>query len=387
MSWPLVSLESLLEIKKGKKHEPCEIPSKLTRRFLQIDDLRNDNKIKYTLDKKGVFADKTDVIIAWDGANAGTIGFGKEGLIGSTLAKLSFDLEQVNTEYLGRFLQSKFRELRENCTGATIPHISKPFLVSLKIPLPPLEAQKQIAAVLEKSDQLRKDCKLMGKELNSLAQSVFIDMFGDPATNPKGWEIGVIGDLLASANYGTSEKSSTEVLKYPVLRMNNITYDGGWNFNSLKYMDMNEKDEDKYLVKDGDILFNRTNSKELVGKTAVYREEKPMAYAGYLVRARCNYKGNPDYISALMNSKYGKQTLQSMCKSIVGMANINAKEFQAIKIAKPPVELQNEYSIHVKKIQKFIKDAKKQEVEYSSAFNALMQKAFKGQLNLKTKAA
>ena len=298
--------------------------------------------------------------------------------------------KKVDIKYLYFCMLYSAKRLEAEGNGATFKEVSKKVVEGFKIPLPPLEIQKQIAAVLEKADQLRKDCRQMEQELNSLAQSVFIDMFGDPVTNPKGWEMGTIGQLLKSANYGTSEKSSTDILQYPVLRMNNITYEGGWDFTSLKYMDMSEKDEEKYLVESGDILFNRTNSKELVGKTAVYREDKPMAYAGYLVRARCNEKGNPDYISAFMNSKYGKQTLQSMCKSIVGMANINAQEFQKIKIAKPLVELQNEYSEKVGKIQALIREAKAQEEEYRDAFNALMQKAFKGELKLKpskTKAA
>lgn len=98
--------------------------------------------------------------------------------------------------------------------------------------------------------------------------------------------------------------------------MNNITYEGNWDFSALKYMDMSKEDENKYLVKSGDILFNRTNSKELVGKTAVYREVSSMAYAGYLVRARCNELAHPDYISSFMNSKYGKKT-SSQCVKVL----------------------------------------------------------------------
>ncbi|MCU8019071.1 restriction endonuclease subunit S [Shewanella sp. SM72] len=288
---------------------------------------------------------------------------------------------KVDVKYLYFCMLHSAERLENEGNGATFKEVSKKIVEAFKIPLPPLETQKQIAAVLEKADQLRKDCQQMEQELNSLAQSVFIEMFGDPATNPKGWKIGTIAELLSSANYGTSEKSSTDILKYPVLRMNNITYEGNWDFTSLKYMDMDEKDEDKYLVQDGDILFNRTNSKELVGKTAVYREKEPMAYAGYLVRARCNKFGHPDYISSFMNSKYGKQTLQTMCKSIVGMANINAKEFQSIKIAKPPIELQIDFSVRIAKIRALIQEVKLQDLEYQKVFNALMQKAFSGEHN------
>ncbi|HDZ9228219.1 TPA: restriction endonuclease subunit S [Vibrio cholerae] len=290
--------------------------------------------------------------------------------------------EKVDTNYLYYFLISKKNDFIRDGVGGAQPNISATYLKTVSFPLPPLETQKKIAAVLEKADQLRKDCKLLEQELNSLAQSVFIDMFGDPVTNPKGWEIVTIGDLLLSANYGTSEKASTEKKKYPVLRMNNITYEGNWDFSSLKYMDMSEDDEDKYLVESGDILFNRTNSKELVGKTAVYREATPMAYAGYLVRARCNELAHPEYISSFMNSRFTKKTLQSMCKSIVGMANINAKEFQKISVAKPPIELQQEFARRVEAIRAEVEATKQQGYEYDHLFNSLMQKAFKGELTL-----
>ncbi|WOQ86411.1 restriction endonuclease subunit S [Vibrio cholerae] len=124
--------------------------------------------------------------------------------------------EKVDTNYLYYFLISKKNDFIRDGVGGAQPNISATYLKTVSFPLPPLETQKKIAAVLEKADQLRKDCKLLEQELNSLAQSVFIDMFGDPVTNPKGWEIVTIGDLLLSANYGTSEKASTEKKKYPV---------------------------------------------------------------------------------------------------------------------------------------------------------------------------
>ena len=90
--------------------------------------------------------------------------------------------------------------------------------------------------------------------------------------------------------------------------MNNITYEGSWNLSDLKYVDIPPKDLPKYLAKKGDILFNRTNSKELVGKTAIFREDTPMVYAGYLIRARTNELAHPDYIAGYLNSPHGKST-------------------------------------------------------------------------------
>ena len=81
-------LGNIVQIKKGKKPDIVEVPDKGSVRVLQIDDLRNDKNLKYTNDKSGVFANKDDVLIVWDGANAGTIGYGKTGYIGSTIALL-----------------------------------------------------------------------------------------------------------------------------------------------------------------------------------------------------------------------------------------------------------------------------------------------------------
>ncbi|MDM8536938.1 restriction endonuclease subunit S, partial [Desulfobacterales bacterium HSG17] len=134
------------------------------------------------------------------------------------------------------------------------------------------------------------------------------------------------------------------------------------------------------LAYKGEMFFNRTNSKELVGKTAVFREEMPMAFAGYLVKLIANDRGNTEYISAYLNSKHGKSVLLNKAKNIVGMANINAEELKNIKINIPPVELQNTFADQSHKIE-----AKKEEMikslqELEDNFNALMQRAFKGDI-------
>ncbi|VAW55521.1 Type I restriction-modification system, specificity subunit S, partial [hydrothermal vent metagenome] len=137
----------------------------------------------------------------------------------------------------------------------------------------------------------------------------------------------------------------------------------------------------------GDILFNRTNSKDLVGKTAVFREDKPYIFAGYLVRSKVNALAEPEYISSFLNSKYGKTVLRYMCKSIVGMANINAKEYQSIKILIPPISQQQKYALIVKKCERDLVDYKQSLSRSEDLFSSLTQQAFKGQLSKQAEAA
>ena len=168
--------------------------------------------------------------------------------------------------------------------------------------------------------------------------------------------------------------------------MNNITYEGEMDFESLKYIDLTEKEESKFLAQKGDVLFNRTNSKELVGKTGLFNSEAKMAIAGYLVRARVNERANPYFLWGYMNSKHGKAVLRHMCKSIVGMANINAQEFQNIKIVIPPLEKQKSFANRVSEIERQKKIVRANRDKSDLLFNSLLQKAFKGELT-STKAA
>ncbi|MCF6251089.1 MAG: restriction endonuclease subunit S [Methylococcaceae bacterium] len=294
----------------------------------------------------------------------------------------------LNIDYFRRFLATNLfkKQLGRLITGSAQLNFGPSHLKQMFVPLPPLEEQKRIAEILDKADALRRKRQQAIDLTDQLLRSVFLDMFGDPVTNPKGWPIGKIGDLLFHVNYGTSAKAGGSG-KYPILRMNNITYDGNWNLNSLKYIDMDEKDRKKYTAEQGDILFNRTNSKQLVGKTAVFEENKPYIFAGYLVRAKVNNLANPYYISAYMNSDYGKTILRHMCKSIVGMANINAKEFQSIKIPIPPIEEQEKYSRFLERTKKNICHYEKCMLDCNLLFNSLTQQAFRGELTKQSEVA
>ncbi|EFL0511569.1 restriction endonuclease subunit S [Escherichia coli] len=243
-------------------------------------------------------------------------------------------------------------DLTKKTITTSIPGLNRDDLYDTFIKLPPFEEQKRIVDLLDKAEGIRQKREQAIKLAGDFLRAKFLEMFGTPANNIHRFPTGKIRDLVDSVNYGTSAKASIDSGEYPILRMGNITYQGGWDFTDLKHLDLSVKEKDKFLVKEGDLLFNRTNSKELVGKTAVYEENRPMAFAGYLIRVRPNPIGNNYYISGYLNSIHGKITLMNMCKSIVGMANINAQELQNIEILIPPKHLQDEYEIIYKKIKK-----------------------------------
>ncbi|HCK1094336.1 TPA: restriction endonuclease subunit S [Escherichia coli] len=295
---------------------------------------------------------KGDLLVGMDGDFNREYWKGTDALLNQRVCKITPNPETLDKNFLYHFLQKELDKIHATTDVVTVKHLSVKKIQDIKIRLPSLKEQKRIAAILDKADAIRQKREQAIKLADDFLRAKFLEMFGTPANNMHRFPKGTIRDLVDSVNYGTSAKASIDSGEYPILRMGNITYQGRWDFTDLKYLDLSVKEKDKYLVKEGDLLFNRTNSKELVGKTAVYEEDRPMAFAGYLIRVRPNSIGNNYYISGYLNSIHGKITLMNMCKSIVGMANINAQELQNIEILIPPKHLQDEYEIIYKKIKK-----------------------------------
>ncbi|MBB1504099.1 restriction endonuclease subunit S [Pseudoalteromonas sp. SG41-1] len=388
MSWPLAKFKDVAQIVTGSTPKKVDGNYNGTVPFVTPGDLGSNALIsnaKVTVTEKGAksgrLLPKGTVMVCCIGATIGKVGIAERDVISNQqINSLIFDELQVYPKYGYYFCLTIKPLLLNRSSSTTMPIVNKSNFSEFEIPLPPLDEQKRIAAILDKADAIRRKRQQAIKLTDDFLRSVFLDMFGDPVTNPKGFPIGTIRDFVETANYGSSGKASETKGQYPMLRMGNITYEGAWDFTNLKYIDLSEKDKPKYLTQKGDLLFNRTNSKELVGKTAVFEEEKPMAIAGYLIRVRTNELGNNYYLSGYLNSAHGKKTLVGMCKSIVGMANINAQELQDIKILLPPIELQNEYEQIVRATKSKLKSFDKSAELLDDNFNSLSQQALKGQL-------
>ena len=235
--------------------------------------------------------------------------------------------------------------------GANINNLKWSELSKFEIPVPPKDVQERIVAELDLLNGVLDKQKAQLKELDNLAQSIFYDMFGDPIENPKGWNVKTIGDICRSVSYGTSAKASSTG-RYKYLRMNNITYSGELDQTDLKYIDMTEAEYEKYSVVEGDVLFNRTNSLDLIGKTTYMHGFEPMIIAGYIIRVRLNDMALSVYVSKFMNTPALKKLLKSMAKGAVNQSNINSKELQSIKIPVPPLSLQQTFADKIASIEK-----------------------------------
>ena len=243
------------------------------------------------------------------------------------------------------------------------------------IRLPKLDIQEKIIKKIMTLEKILENNKLKLKFLSELNKSLFTTMFGDIKTNDKNWEIKKLGEVIQT-QYGTSKKATSIVTGFPILRMNNITYSGEMDYRDLKYIELSDNEKEKFLLKKGELLFNRTNSKELVGKTGLFELDTPMAFAGYLIKMKPSNLIHSKFLLFFMNSEFMKKLLYNKAKNIVGMANINAKELEDFSIILPPIELQNKFAERIEKIEKLSFEIEEAIKEAENLYNSLISKYF-----------
>ncbi|WP_299466017.1 hypothetical protein [uncultured Microscilla sp.] len=193
------------------------------------------------------------------------------------------------------------------------------------------------------------------------------------------WDYKPIKDTKGIKNriQGTGKISNNEEVGEPMLRMNNLTYKGEISLDDLKWVEFSEKEKNTFKLKNRNVLFNRTNSPELVGKIAVWDKSDGYTFAGYLVRLELNEEIlNPYYLASFFNSDFGKKVLKSKARLSGNLANISGSTFLKQLILLPPIELQNDYEKIYLRVQKQ-KSICTQQVELlKQLFQAYLQNAF-----------
>ena len=251
-------------------------------------------------------------------------------------------------EYLWHFVrQPRFREAaKRSFTGtAGQQRVPRSFMENASIPLPPLDEQRRIVDILNRSARIDVLRRRAAERLREFVPALFIKLFGDPVDNPMGWPTERLGEFCVEAQYGTSQKANERGDGVPVLRMGNVTYDGDLDDTELKHVVLADAEIAKYRLRTGDILFNRTNSRHLVGKTGLWDGRYLAVAASYFVRLRLDVsRVIPVYVWAAMNSTAVKYRLFAMARGAIGQANINAGELKSISLPVPPVELQRRYA-------------------------------------------
>lgn len=256
MNWPLAPLSSIGSVNTGStpktnvaEYWDGDIP------FVTPSELGSGEPITWADRRLTTQGAAVSRIVPTEAVLVCCIGsLGKTGISGTPVVAnqqinwIDFDKTKVWPRYGYYACERLGRTLESSSASTTIPIVNKSRFSELTIALPSLGEQRRIAAILDKADALRRKRRRAIELLDSLTQSIFLEMFGDPGTNPKGFPRGVVGDLLEETQYGTSAKAGPDGA-LPILRMGNVTNDGRVVVDDLKFIDLSEKEVEKYTVR------------------------------------------------------------------------------------------------------------------------------------------
>lgn len=376
----VVKLGDIIKLSKGKKADDVT-SNKIVgqKRYIQIDDLRNDDNLKYT-SSKGVEVSPDDVVIAWDGANAGTIGFGLTGIIGSTLAKIAITDPEIDPQYLGLFLRSKVNYLRSKTTGATIPHINKATLMTIEIPIIALNEQKRIVKILREAESLRQKRNESLKLLDSYLRTTFLTMFSEDkhlakvtleslSQNKKGsMRTGPFGSDLKHSEF---IDSGVAVLGIDNAVKNQFTWDKRRFISFEKYEKLK-----RYTIFPRDVIVTIMGT---TGRSAVIPDDIPLAINTKHLAAITfdETKANPYFMCySLQADPRITRQIQQRSKGAI-MDGLNLTIIKNLEFSAWPIERQNKFEVIYHKVQSLRQDMTEQAEVMNAQFEALAQKAFK----------
>lgn len=296
----------------------------------------------------------------------------------------SKDKEYLNTKYLYYFMSKYIEILRNQSIGGVIKYIKLGNLTDAKIPVPSLKEQLKVVEILDKAKKVLDKRKEAISLLDELVKSKFIEMFGNPSINNKGWVVDKLSTVVSNIENGKSFvcEGFSRSGEYPaILKLSAVTY-GIYNSNENKALTDKSLYVESVEVKNGDLLFTRKNTPELVGMSAyVYNTEPNLMMPDLIFRFNTNEKINKIYLWKLINHDLFREKIKSLSNgSAKSMSNISKQRLMELNIPIPPIELQNQFADFVKQVDKLKFEMEQSLKELEENFNSLMQKAFKGEL-------
>lgn len=356
---------------------------------LYIKDIKSGSEIQankvYRVEKGDFVYNR---LFAWKGSFAVATDENHGCYVSNEFPCFKVDSDRADSKYLWLyFSRMKIWEealgLSSGGTPTSRNRLKEEKFLAMQISLPPLAEQLRIVARIEelaaKIDEARGLRKKAEEEVGALITTALSSVL-KPSNSEKPQ---LLVDYIVDVRYGTSEKCSDEEIGPAVLRMGNIQ-DGQIRFSQLKYLEPEKIGQDLYLGK-GDILFNRTNSAELVGKCGVFESDLRCTFASYLIRIRLDLnRATPKLVAFYINSPLGRKYITSEIKQQCGQANVNSKKLRNMPINLPPLPEQRRIVAYLEDLQAKVDALRRLQAETGAELDALLpavlDRAFKGEL-------
>ena len=324
------------------------------------------------------------ILLAMYGATVGRMAIlGIDAATNQAVCNIVPDEKRAFSKYVYYALRNKVPEFLRNAVGGAQPNINQGMIKDTKIPLPPLPEQKRIAALLDKADAIRRKRQQAIDLADDFLRSVFLDMFGDPVTNPKGWEVCTVDDVcIVQGGLQVSKKREIYSIKKPYLRVANVLRNKLF-LDEIKYIGLTDNEYMRTKLEEDDILVVEGHgNKNEIGRSSIWDGSvKECVHQNHLIRVRVkSSKILPQIVNDFINSQGGRSQMLRTSNTTSGLNTISTRIVKNTKIFIPPLNIQNNY---IKVIEK-TKEAKKHYLLFSNLaenqFNALSQQAFAGKL-------
>lgn len=293
---------------------------------------------------------------------------------------------EIDRAYLAYFLRSAqtVSHINAKTAGARMPRADMEFVLGLELDLLPLNEQRRIVDTLSRAEGIMRLQRQAAEKAHEIIPALFLDMFGDPATNPKGWSFVKLGDAISEFRYGTSVKGTGD--GYPVLRIPNVIR-GELDLAGLKFVSLSRSEFDRLRLAEADLLFVRTNGNpDYVGRCAAVEfaqlgktsfEVNRFVYASYLIRGRpIPDKVNAVYLVNYLHTQFGRRELLRRARTSAGQYNINVEGLTSVPLVLPPLRLQQAFTERVNDIRGILTQRDMSQRSGDSLFQALLAQAF-----------
>ncbi|MFG1242273.1 restriction endonuclease subunit S [Xanthobacter sp. V7C-4] len=352
----MARLGDLLDIQNGFAFSSGQFVA--TAEGVPLIRIRDLGKKTTEVGYRGVYRDEFlvnqgDLLIGMDGDFECHRWEGPQALLNQRVCRLCNFSSELDRSYLFHWIGKALQEIHGKTSFVTVKHISSKQIANLDIILPPLDEQRRIVGLLDRAAEIRRRADAARAKARAIIPALFLDMFGDPATNPKGWAVRPLAEVadIGSGLTKGRKLNGTPAEPTPYLRVANVQADR-LDLSEIKMIDATDDDRVRCRLLPGDLLMTEGGDLDKLGRCAMWQGEVELClHQNHIFRVRMGSAIVPDYARAFMQSEAARGYFLRVAKRTTGIASINKTQLGRLPVWVPPLPLQTSFAEQARRIE------------------------------------